>query len=89
MNKKFKGAIIAAAAAGFFSAASAQADNSAIVLEDAPAKVKCSGINECKGKGSCHTATNECAGKNGCKGKGWVKVSAAECTEKGGSVVEE
>jgi hypothetical protein len=30
----------------------------------------CKGLNECAGKGGCHTATNECAGKNECKGKG-------------------
>jgi hypothetical protein len=53
------------------------------------AKVKCSGINSCKGKGSCSGASNGCAGKNGCKGKGWVEASEKECKDKKGSVVTE
>src|SRR5689334_20112714 len=52
------------------------------------AKVKCGGVNSCKGKGACAGASNGCAGKNGCKGKGWVETaSAKECKDKGGSVV--
>ena len=54
--------------------------------------VKCSGINECKGKGACNAAdgSHGCAGKNECKGKGWVKVATEkDCTEKGGKVVKE
>ena len=54
--------------------------------------VKCSGINECKGKGACGAAdgSHSCAGKNECKGKGWVKVATEkECTDKGGAVVKE
>ena len=53
------------------------------------AKVKCSGINSCKGKGSCAGASNGCAGKNGCKGKGWVEASEKECKDKKGTVVTE
>ena len=55
-------------------------------------KVKCAGINACKGTGSCGAAdgSHACAGKNECKGKGWILVdSAEECEEKGGTVVEE
>ena len=51
------------------------------------AKVKCSGINSCKGKGGCSSASNDCAGKNGCKGKGWVEATAKECKDKKGTVV--
>ena len=51
------------------------------------AKVKCSGINSCKGKGACSGASNGCEGKNGCKGKGWVEASEKECKDKKGSVV--
>ena len=51
------------------------------------AKVKCGGINACKGKGSCAGASNGCAGKNGCKGKGWVEATAKECKDKKGTVV--
>ncbi len=51
------------------------------------AKVKCQGINGCKGKGSCATATNDCAGLNACKGKGWIEVTPKECTDKKGTVL--
>ena len=51
------------------------------------AKVKCAGINSCKGKGACSTASNGCAGQNGCKGQGWTEVSAKECKDKKGTVV--
>lgn len=49
--------------------------------------VKCTGINECKGKGGCKSAMNDCKGKNECKGKSFMETkSAAECTQKGGKV---
>jgi hypothetical protein len=51
------------------------------------AKVKCSGINACKGKGGCAGANNDCAGKNGCKGKGVVEATEKECKDKKGTVV--
>jgi hypothetical protein len=51
------------------------------------AKVKCGGINSCKGKGACAGASNGCAGKNGCKGKGWVEATEKECKDKKGTVV--
>jgi len=50
-------------------------------------KVKCEGINACKGQGSCASARNDCAGKNGCKGQGWVLATAKECKAKGGTVL--
>jgi hypothetical protein len=53
------------------------------------AKVKCSGINSCKGKGGCAGASNSCSGQNSCKGKGWMEVSAKECKDKKGSVVSD
>ncbi len=70
MNKT--AALAAAAAALFLSGApiAAQADE---------AKVRCEGVNACKGQGSCHTATNSCAGKNACKGQGVVEMTQAEC----------
>jgi len=55
-------------------------------------KVKCAGINECKGHGECGApdGSHDCAGKNACKGKGWIKVaSEKECTDKGGTVVKD
>ncbi len=82
MNKKV-GFIIAGAAAGLIlsGAVSARAD------EKTGGDVYCSGINACKGHGSCAGAENSCAGENGCKGKGIVKSTEKECTAKGGKVV--
>ena len=48
------------------------------------AKVKCVGINDCKGQGQCDMPTHACAGQNECKGKGWIMVKASECEAKGG-----
>jgi len=54
------------------------------------AKVKCAGVNECKGQGSCHSASNACKGQNGCKGQGMTEAkSEKDCTGKGGKVVAE
>jgi len=51
------------------------------------AKVKCSGINSCKGTSACATATSACQGQNSCKGQGWIKATKADCEEKGGKVL--
>jgi hypothetical protein len=51
------------------------------------AKVKCAGINSCKGKGACSSASNGCSGQNSCKGKGWVEATAKECKDGKGKVV--
>jgi hypothetical protein len=52
------------------------------------AKVHCTGVNECKGKGACAMPNgNTCAGKNECKGKGVIDMTADECTAKGGTAV--
>lgn len=51
------------------------------------AKIKCSGINSCKGTSACQTATSACQGQNSCKGKGWIKTSKSECDAKGGKVI--
>ena len=51
------------------------------------AKVKCAGINECKGKAACAGAGNACAGQHSCKGKGWTETTAQVCKDKKGTVV--
>ena len=94
-----KGALIAATVAGLFGCGQAKtepkpvepvkpADPKAEVKPDAvlAAKIKCTGVNECKGKGACGAAdgSHSCAGKNECKGKGWIEIPASECTTKGG-----
>ena len=72
MNKT--AALAAAAAALFLNGAPALADQPA-----GEAKVKCEGVNSCKGKSNCSTAHNECAGKNSCAGKGMLEMTQAEC----------
>jgi len=42
---------------------------------------QCHGVNACKGKGDCSSATHDCAGENSCEGKGWIKMSQALCND--------
>lgn len=89
MNKSMKGFVIASAVASLF-ATSALAGDKAAPKKDAKvaAKVKCLGVNECKGKGECGDAKgNSCAGTNECKAKGWIQISEKECKAKGGSIL--
>jgi uncharacterized membrane protein len=89
MKSTLKGALIAATVAGLFAANAGLAADEGKVIKNESEEVKCSGINSCKGKGSCAGAGHECAGKNGCKGQGWVKTASARaCTDKGGKVNE-
>lgn len=53
----------------------------------AAADVRCSGVNECKGKGACGGANTSCAGTNECKGKGWILLSEKECKSKKGTIL--
>jgi uncharacterized membrane protein len=90
--KNVKGTMIAGAVATMFAfgayAADKAADKAAPAKDDkAAAQVKCTGINECKGKGACAGAGNACAGKNECKGKGITKATEADCKAKKGTVV--
>ena len=82
---------LAFAAASMFLGACDKTDETATNAPDGAAdptaKVKCMGVNECKGQGACDTATHDCAGQNECKGKGWIFIPRAECTEKGGEEV--
>jgi hypothetical protein len=77
-----KGALVAASVAGLFAAATP-----ALVFAKDAAKVKCSGINSCKGQGACKSAASSCKGMNECKGKGWVETTEKECKAKKGTVV--
>jgi hypothetical protein len=72
-GKKLSSLALATAAAVMFSTApltAAQAEE---------AKVKCEGVNACKGTSACATAANTCAGKNSCKGHGFTMLTKAEC----------
>lgn len=75
----WKSSVLASAVAGLFVAGAAQ---SAFAEEHGKAeadKVKCEGVNECKGHGACKSAHNACAGENGCAGQGFVMMTPAEC----------
>jgi len=75
MNTNHK-VLLGAAIAGLLSAGSLVTATAAHAADE---KGHCVGANACKGKSSCHTATNDCAGKNGCKGKGRTEMSKADC----------
>jgi uncharacterized membrane protein len=49
-------------------------------------KVKCYGVNSCKGTGACSGAGHGCAGKNACKGQGFVEMSKDDCAKQGGKL---
>ena len=83
--KKLSGSTLATAAAALLMSgftAPAQAEQ-----QESEAKVKCAGINSCKGMSACATANNACKGMNSCKGSGWVKVTKEECESKGGKIL--
>ena len=72
-----RSALVASAAAAMFLAGS-------LVLPSAEesgagAKIKCEGVNSCKGHSECKSAQNDCKGKNSCSGKGFMIMSKAEC----------
>jgi hypothetical protein len=74
MNSRIlSGVALAAAAAVVFSSAPLTAAHA----EDA--KVKCQGVNSCKGHSACKSASNACKGQNSCKGKGFMTMTQAEC----------
>ena len=73
MKTTMTGAAVATAAALLFAtvaAPTAQAEE---------AKVKCEGVNSCKGTSACATAHNSCQGQNKCKGEGFLLLSKPAC----------
>ena len=86
MNSKKKrlGLTIATAAAIAF----ATAPITSTMAQAATKKVNCYGVNACKGKSQCKTATSDCKGHNNCKGKGYLMKTAKQCKKLGGSVEE-
>ena len=73
MNSRIlSGVALAAAAAVMFSTA-------ASTVRADEAKVKCEGVNSCKGHSACKSANNACKGQNSCKGKGFVEMTQAQC----------
>ncbi len=75
-----RSAVIAAAAAAIFvSGAALQATSAFAAGHEADEKVKCQGVNSCKGQSECNTEHSKCHGLNECSGKGWVTMTADEC----------
>ena len=73
-STRASGAAIATAAAMLFGTLTAPVASAG---EDA--KVKCTGVNSCKGTSACATAQNSCQGQNSCKGHGYLLLSKADC----------
>ncbi|HZP92859.1 MAG TPA: hypothetical protein VFB20_08265 [Burkholderiales bacterium] len=78
------GAALAVAAAQLFLTVASEAP----AAEKSEAKVQCAGVNACKGKSECATASNSCHGQNACKGQGWVSLSEEQCIDKGGTAAK-
>lgn len=82
--------LVAAAVASMFAGAAYAGppkDAKKADAKDTAAQIKCTGVNECKGKGACGGANHGCAGENECKGKGWVTLAEKDCKAKGGTVL--
>jgi hypothetical protein len=73
MKSSLTGAAIASAAALLFCTAIAP------LAQAEEAKVKCEGVNSCKGTSACATAHNSCQGQNACKGQGFLELGKADC----------
>ena len=76
MNTKTK--LLASTAAFLFVAGGGYALSSDSTASEAE-KIRCEGVNECKGHSACKTLFSSCAGHNGCKGKGFLMLTAEEC----------
>lgn len=83
MLKKTKNGLTLAATAALFIGGCASNSNSAVTAPKSDMG-QCSGVNSCKGAGSCATANNGCAGQNSCKGKGWLPLAKSDCEARGG-----
>ena len=73
---KLTGIALATAAAGMFATTQVYAASHAGAQA---AKVKCEGVNACKGKGDCKGSKNACKGQGSCKGQGFTEMSQADC----------
>lgn len=89
MNHSIKASLAATVAALFVAGCGKGGEAAPAEHAQASADVKCTGVNECKGKGACGIpGGHSCAGQNECKGKGWIKATADDCAAQGGSVQE-
>jgi hypothetical protein len=60
-------------------AAALMFSSTAITTQAGEAKVKCEGVNSCKGRSACMSAKNSCKGENACKGQGYLDLTKAQC----------
>jgi hypothetical protein len=83
MQTKLSGMAVAAAAATLFIAGcAAPGGGSGDKIADAgTVKVKCYGVNSCKGQSECKTAMSSCKGHNSCKGQGFMMMGEQACIE--------
>ncbi len=59
-------------------------------MADSAEKVKCYGVNKCKGTGDCGGKGHSCAGENACKGQGYLKIDKETCLKiEGGRLTPE
>jgi uncharacterized membrane protein len=84
MASRSSNTVLMAAVAGLLTVGAVGAATSARAAD--ADKVKCYGINSCKGQGGCAGAGHGCAGKNACKGQGFVETTKDDCAKKGGKV---
>lgn len=88
MNDITRGTLIASAMAALLAACGgATATGATPTTAEMTGKVKCTGINECRGKGVCAQADHACGGKNACRGQGVTLLTADSCTDKGGKAL--
>lgn len=78
--------VLMAAVAGLLTVGALDAGSTARAAEGD--KVKCFGVNSCKGTGACSGAGHGCAGKNACKGQGFLEMSKDDCVKQGGKLTE-
>lgn len=78
---KSRNMALASAAAALFVASFGAPSQPAFADHHEGEKVKCEGVNSCKGASSCKTLTSDCAGHNACKGKGFVMLTPEECEQ--------
>ncbi len=75
IETKTGAALLASAVAGLLMTATLSTQASAGGGE----KVKCYGVNKCKGTGACGGKGHSCAGENACKGQGFLKMDEETC----------
>ena len=79
LSASVSGTLLAIAAAGIFQVSAVH------TAAAASGKVRCIGVNACKGKSECKTAAAQ-KGQNACKGHGLLFLSEEQCKMRGGKI---